>query len=107
MLNIKPEPGEELCDCSSCKRLGHEPMSLRVIRSRIHKRMDTRAGRAQPAEKHSTNEWHPSGTWSRGTGTQTAKDPGTGRLTAEDKTLIHMHRDALSQLVRYVDHRVA
>ena len=29
------------------------------------------------------------------------------RLTAEDKALIHMHRDALSQLVRYVDHRVA
>ena len=29
------------------------------------------------------------------------------RLTAKDKASIHMHRDALSQLVRYVDHRVA
>ena len=52
MLNIQPEPGEELCDCSTCKRLEHEPMSLRVIRSRMHKRMDANAGRrAQPEEK--------------------------------------------------------
>ena len=29
------------------------------------------------------------------------------RLTAKDKASIHMHRDALSQLVRYVDQRVA
>ena len=56
MLNIDPEPGEELCACESCKRLEHEPMSLRVIRSRMHKRMDARAGRAQPAEKRNTDE---------------------------------------------------
>ena len=56
MLNIQPEPGEELCDCSTCKRLEHEPLSLRVIRSRMHKRMDTKAGRrAQPEEKGVSN----------------------------------------------------
>ena len=36
MLNIQPEPGEELCDCSTCKRLEHEPMSARVIHARMH-----------------------------------------------------------------------
>ena len=56
MLNIRPEPGEDLCNCSTCKRLEHEPVSLRVIRSRMHKRMDARAGRAQLAEKRTTNE---------------------------------------------------
>ncbi len=55
MLDIQPEPGEELCDCSTCKRLEHEPLSLRVIRSRFHKNMDARAARrAQAAEKRNT-----------------------------------------------------
>ena len=37
MLNITLEPGEELCDCETCQRLAHEPMSLRIPRSRYHK----------------------------------------------------------------------
>ncbi len=56
MLNIQPDPGEELCDCSTRKRLEHEPMSLRVIRSRMHRRMDAKAGRdAQPEETRVSN----------------------------------------------------
>ena len=56
MLNIKPAPGEELCGCSTCKRLEHEPMSLRVIRSRMHRRMDARAGRTEPEEIDTTSK---------------------------------------------------
>ena len=49
MLKIELKPGEELCDCESCTRLAHEPMSLRIPRSRYHKLMDARRqGRAQP-----------------------------------------------------------
>jgi hypothetical protein len=45
MLNIQLPPGEELCDCKSCQRLAHEPLSLRIPRSRYHKLMDARANR--------------------------------------------------------------
>ena len=57
MLNIQLKPGEELCECSTCRRLAHEPMSLRVPRSRFHKLMDARRnGYAQQAEKRRARE---------------------------------------------------
>ena len=47
VLNITLEPGEELCNCESWQRLAHEPMSLRVMRSRYHKVLDA-GGKTQP-----------------------------------------------------------
>ena len=54
MLNIQLKPGEELCDCESCQRLKHEPLSLRIPWSRYHKLMDARANHDQPPRQHDT-----------------------------------------------------
>ena len=56
MLNIQPKPGEELCDCESCQRLAHEPLSLRIPRSRFHKLMEARANRDRPRDTNNTDE---------------------------------------------------
>ncbi len=54
MLNVQLEPSEELCDCDSCQRLAHQPLALRIQRSRYHKLMDARAHRDQPQKQRNT-----------------------------------------------------
>ena len=41
---------QELCTCSSCQRLAHEPMSLRIPRSIYHKRLDEITARRRGME---------------------------------------------------------
>ena len=51
MLKVELEPGEELCTCETCQRLAHEPMSLRIPRSRYHKVLDAKAKRQDASMK--------------------------------------------------------
>lgn len=41
----------DLCACSSCERLAHEPMALRAPRSMYHRRLDADAARTQAFER--------------------------------------------------------